>query len=86
MQNPWRYDIVITDMTMPKMTGEALARKLLLIRSDIPVILCTGYSRSMTRERARAVGIREFALKPLSIRELAQTVRRVLDQRPLPLR
>nr|MCU0564441.1 ATP-binding protein [Desulfobacterales bacterium] len=86
MQNPWRYDIVITDMTMPKMTGEALARKLLLIRSDIPVILCTGYSRSMSRERARAVGIREFALKPLSIRELAQTVRKVLDHRSLPPR
>ncbi len=86
MQNPWRYDLVVTDMTMPKMTGEALAKKLLLIRADIPIILCTGYTRTMSREHARAIGIREFALKPLSIRELAQTVRRVLDQRSLPLR
>jgi PAS domain S-box-containing protein len=86
MQNPWRYDIVITDMTMPKMTGEALAKKLLLIRTDIPIILCTGYNRTMSREHARAIGIREFALKPLSIRDLAHTVRKVLDQRSLPPR
>jgi PAS domain S-box-containing protein len=83
MQNPWRYDLVITDMTMPKMTGEALAKKLLLIRSDIPIVLCTGYNRAISRERAQAMGIREFALKPLGIRELAHTVRNVLDQRTL---
>jgi nitrogen-specific signal transduction histidine kinase/ActR/RegA family two-component response regulator len=86
MQNPWRYDVVVTDMTMPKMTGEALAKKLLLIRTDIPIILCTGYNRTMSREHARAIGIREFALKPLSIRDLAHTVRRVLDRRTLPSR
>jgi PAS domain S-box-containing protein len=85
MQNPWRYDLVITDMTMPKMTGDALAKKLLLIRSDIPIVLCTGYNRAMTRERARSIGIREYAMKPLSIRELAHTVRKVLDHvRPGP--
>jgi CheY-like chemotaxis protein len=86
MQNPWRFDVVVTDMTMPKMTGEALAKKLLLIRTDIPIILCTGYNRTMSREHARAIGIREFALKPLSIRDLAHTVRKVLDRRTLPSR
>ena len=79
LQNPWRFDLVITDMTMPKMTGEALATKLLLIRRDIPIILCTGYSATISKERARSIGIGEFVMKPIVIGELAQTVRRVLD-------
>jgi PAS domain S-box-containing protein len=79
LQNPWRFDLVITDMTMPKMTGEELAKKLLLIRRDIPIILCTGYSASISKERARAIGIGEFVMKPIVIGELARTVRRVLD-------
>jgi CheY-like chemotaxis protein len=79
LQNPWRFDLVITDMTMPKMTGEELAKKLLLIRRDIPIILCTGYSASISKERARAIGIGEFVMKPIVIGELARTVRRMLD-------
>ena len=79
LQNPWRFDLVITDMTMPKMTGEELARKLLLIRRDIPIILCTGYSAAISKERARSIGIGEFVMKPIVIGKLARTVRRVLD-------
>jgi PAS domain S-box-containing protein len=79
LQNPWRFDLVITDMTMPKMTGEELAKKLLLIRRDIPIILCTGYSATISKERARSIGIGEFVMKPIVIGKLARTVRRVLD-------
>jgi len=79
LQNPWRFDLVITDMTMPKMTGEELATKLLLIRRDIPIILCTGYSANISKERARSIGIGEFVMKPIVIGKLARTVRRVLD-------
>jgi len=66
-------------MTMPKMTGEELATKLLLIRRDIPIILCTGYSANISKERARSIGIGEFVMKPIVIGKLARTVRRVLD-------
>jgi PAS domain S-box-containing protein len=79
LQNPWRFDLVITDMTMPKMTGEELAKKLLKLRRDLPIILCTGFSAQISKERARAIGIGEFLMKPIVIGELARTVRRVLD-------
>jgi CheY-like chemotaxis protein len=78
-RDPGRFDLVITDMTMPGLTGDRLAQGLLLIRPDIPVILCTGYSNRISKERAKAIGIREFVLKPLAIGELARTVRNVLD-------
>ena len=61
---PETFDLVITDQTMPKMTGEVLARELLRIRPDIPIILCTGYSPSMTPEKAQSLGIRAFLWKP----------------------
>ncbi len=78
---PPKFDLVITDMTMPNMTGDELARKLMAIRSDIPVILCTGYSERISKEKAQAIGIREFVLKPIIMSELAVTVRKVLDER-----
>ncbi len=77
---PDHFDMVITDMTMPNMTGVDLAEKLLQIRSDIPIILCTGFSYKVTPEKAQSIGIREFINKPLSPRELAESVRRVLDK------
>jgi CheY-like chemotaxis protein len=76
---PMRFDLVITDMTMPGLTGDLLAQGLLAIRPDIPIILCTGYSSRISKERARAIGIREFILKPLVAGELARAVRNVLD-------
>ena len=76
---PHLFDLVITDMTMPKMTGELLAQELLKIRDDVRVILCTGYSASMSEDRAIEMGIRAFALKPLLKRDLANKIRSVLD-------
>ena len=73
------FDLVITDQTMPEMTGVMLAAELLKLRPDLPVILCTGYSESVSRETAQEVGIREFLMKPLSKRELAKAVRRALE-------
>ena len=78
--DPYRFDLVITDMTMPKMTGEKLAGKILEIRSDIPVILCTGYSERITEQRAKKLGISAYVMKPLVMRDLANTIRDVLDK------
>jgi PAS domain S-box-containing protein len=78
--NPGSFDLVITDMTMPRMTGAELARELMRIRPDIPVILCTGFSYSMSEEQAKAMGIREYAMKPFIRQDLARIARKVLDQ------
>jgi CheY-like chemotaxis protein len=78
--NPQKYDLVITDMTMPQMTGFNLAKRLMDIRPDLPVILCTGFSDQMTEEKARSVGILAFLLKPVLINDLANALRRVLDE------
>ncbi len=76
---PGNFDLVITDMTMPNMTGDKLAAALMDIRRDIPVILCTGFSEQFTEEKAKKLGIREYILKPMVMNKLAQTVRGVLD-------
>jgi PAS domain S-box-containing protein len=81
---PERFDLVITDYTMPQLTGEALAHALRGIRPTLPIILCTGFSETMTAERAQAVGIDAFCLKPVVLQELEQTIRRVLRQRREP--
>jgi CheY-like chemotaxis protein len=78
-QDPGAFDLVLTDHTMPQMTGAVLAQKLKEIRPDIPVILCTGYSETISKEKAESMGIDGFVMKPLSRNELAETVRRVLD-------
>jgi len=74
-----QYDLVITDLTMPKMTGDLLARELLNIRPDIPIILCTGFSTSIDEDAAKAMGIRAFANKPILMHHMSETVRKVLD-------
>lgn len=84
-ENPERFDLVITDQTMPMMTGEHLARELLKLRPSLPIILCTGFSHTMTAERAKALGIRAYLMKPLAIRDLAPIVRHVLDEDPIIL-
>ncbi len=81
---PGAFDLVITDQTMPKMPGSELAGRLLEIRPDIPVILCTGYSSLISREKAKALGIREFLMKPVNRTELARTIRRILDSSKYP--
>lgn len=75
---PQKFDLVITDQTMPNMTGMDLAQALFRIRPDIPVILCTGFSELVTEERARDMGIRQFIMKPVVRSELAGIVRKVL--------
>jgi len=76
-----KFDLVITDMTMPNMTGEELARELMNIRPDIPIILCSGYSKKITEVKTKDIGIRAFVVKPILKREIAETIRRVLDEK-----
>jgi PAS domain S-box-containing protein len=76
---PDKFDLVISDMTMPAMTGAGLAKKLMQIRPEIPVIICTGYSEQIDESRAKELGIKGFLMKPFTIRELSKTVRQVLD-------
>jgi PAS domain S-box-containing protein len=76
---PAQFDLVITDFTMPFANGLDFCKDIRHIRPDIPVILCTGFSEEVTPEEARVAGVQEFFLKPLSILDLAQGVRRVLD-------
>jgi PAS domain S-box-containing protein len=77
---PDNFDLVITDFTMPNMTGIELAPKLLEIRSDIPIIICTGFSEIIDKNRAQAIGIREYVMKPIAKEEVARTIRKVLDE------
>jgi PAS domain S-box-containing protein len=77
---PDRFDLVITDQTMPKMTGEALATELLRIRPDLPIILYTGFSHTMTPDKAKALGIGAFLMKPIVMKDLAVAIRRVLGR------
>jgi len=76
--DPSAFDLVILDQTMPGLTGLQLSRKLLAIRENIPIILCTGHSESVTPEKAREAGIKEFLMKPLGKQRLAEVIRRVL--------
>jgi CheY-like chemotaxis protein len=78
-KNPARFHLVITDQTMPKITGLHLSAELLRIRNDIPIILCTGHSDAVSPETAREAGIREFLMKPLAKREVAEAIRRVMN-------
>ncbi len=78
-KEPNGFDLVITDQTMPRMSGIKLAQALLEIRPDIPIILCTGYSEVVNLEEAKAKGVREFMLKPFSTGEMAEAIRRVLQ-------
>jgi methyl-accepting chemotaxis protein len=77
---PNDFDLVVTDMTMPNMTGDKLAVELMKIRRDIPVILCTGYSNKIGYETALDMGIKAFAYKPVVKADLANTIRKVLDR------
>ena len=77
---PNDFDLVVTDMTMPNLTGDKFAIELMKIRPDIPVILCTGYSKNISNEIASEIGIKAFAYKPVVRADLAKTVRKVLDE------
>jgi PAS domain S-box-containing protein len=73
------FDLVITDMTMPNMTGADLAKEMLAIRPDMPVILCTGYSEIMTEEKAKELGIRGYIMKPITRKDIQQVIRDALN-------
>ena len=76
---PEKFALVITDQTMPQMTGDELASEILAIRPDLPIILCTGFSQTVSAEMAKLIGIREYLTKPVMKNELAVAVRRLLD-------
>ncbi len=78
--DPSRFDLVITDQTMPEMTGIDLAREIFSLRPNMPIIMCTGFSYLVDADRALAAGIKAFAMKPLTKREIARTIRNVLDE------
>jgi PAS domain S-box-containing protein len=77
---PDDFDLVVTDMTMPNLTGEKLAVELMKIRSNIPVILCTGYSKKISDELTAEIGIKALAYKPMVMADMAKTIRKVLDE------
>jgi two-component system cell cycle sensor histidine kinase/response regulator CckA len=77
--HPEAFDLVVTDHVMPDLTGVKLAQKMLQIREDIPIILFSGFSETISPEKARSLGIKEFLMKPIMKRQLAETVRKVLD-------
>ena len=79
-EDPSRFDLVVTDVTMPEITGVDLARQALAIRPDLPIIMCTGFSHLVNADTAKAAGIRAFIMKPLTKREIAKTIRQVLDE------
>nr|MBF0222134.1 response regulator [Desulfobulbaceae bacterium] len=78
---PNEFDIVITDQTMPEMTGSDLARRMIQIRPDIPIILCTGYSNLIDEDSAKVLGVKEFALKPLTKGIISRLIRKILDKK-----
>jgi PAS domain S-box-containing protein len=77
-RDPAKFDLVITDQTMPNMSGIELAKRMMSIKKDIPVILCTGFSEVISSESAKAMGIREFVMKPIIKNEMAEIIRRVI--------
>ena len=77
---PERFDLVITDMAMPDLTGDRLAQKIIAIRPDIPVILCTGHSDHISAEDASRLGIRQFLMKPYDMAGLSEALRRAIDR------
>ena len=79
--NPDGFDIVITDQTMPDITGVELTHELLKIRPDIPIILCSGFSESINAENAQTMGIQKFVMKPIVMSEIAEIIRTALDNR-----
>jgi len=78
--HPDTFDLVITDLTMPDMTGDVLATELMKIRGDIPVILNTGFSESMTSEKTKALGIKALLMKPVRMETMATTIRKLLNK------
>ncbi|MEA2102886.1 MAG: response regulator [Thermodesulfobacteriota bacterium] len=77
-KTPDGFDLLITDQTMPNMTGYELAKKVMLLKKEMPVIICTGFSETITKEKALSIGIREYIMKPVSKADMAHAIRRAL--------
>jgi len=78
--NPENFDLVITDMTMPDMTGDQLAKEILSIKPNTPIIICTGFSERINKEQAEIIGVKGFLMKPVEKSDMAKMVREVLDE------
>jgi CheY-like chemotaxis protein len=81
--NSERFDLIITDQTMPELTGKDMIQELKKIRADIPTILCTGFSNKIDEELAKQLGIDAFMMKPIDLPNLLQTIRRVLEKKKI---
>ncbi len=79
-KQPDSYNLVATDMTMQLMTGMEFARRIMITRPDIPIILCTGFSELISEEKAKDLGIKAYITKPLLRDEFARVVRRVREE------
>lgn len=79
-KDPFKYDLVVSDMTMPKMSGDKLALEILKINPEIPVLLCTGFSETLSNEKASAIGIKKILDKPIAMNTLLKNIREILDQ------
>ena len=79
--DPEQFDVLLTDMTMPRMSGDRLAAEVLKIRPNMPVIICTGYSERMSAQKAEVLGVRKYIEKPIDLRNLASALREVLDEK-----
>ncbi|WP_051328475.1 hybrid sensor histidine kinase/response regulator [Desulfatirhabdium butyrativorans] len=77
--DPQRYDLIISDLSLPKMTGEQLAKRVLALRPEIPIIICTGFTERIGEQKAKEMGIRALAPKPLAVEKLAVLIRKVLE-------
>jgi two-component system cell cycle sensor histidine kinase/response regulator CckA len=82
--HPEKYDLVISDMTMPKLSGAELARKIIEIQQNMPIILCTGFSTRQNEDRLKEIGVKKVLMKPVTLVELAMSVRGVLDKAKKP--
>ncbi|MCD4743074.1 MAG: response regulator, partial [Desulfobacteraceae bacterium] len=80
-EDPDFFDLVVTDMAMPQMAGDELSTQILKLRKDMPIILCTGFSETMSEEKAASLGIKGFLLKPIAMNDLSHKVREVLDKK-----
>jgi len=82
--DPDNFDLIITDMTMPGLTGDRLAIEAMNLRPDLPVILMSGFSKHINEEAAKKIGIREFIMKPIALQKLATAIRSAIDHDEAP--
>jgi CheY-like chemotaxis protein len=80
LANPDRFDVIITDLSMPRLSGRDFAARILQVRPNIPIILATGYIRPQDTDAARRLGIRDLILKPNTVEDLGHTLHRILSE------